>query len=82
MRETGLQLVNVSLITLGIHMLHVDQSVLSTLIVHRVKLVNSYIALIHAQELVVSMLIAEFKIIFQLALALKDTLEILSQHVD
>ena len=53
MRETGLHHVNVSLITLEILMLHVDQSVLSTLIVLKAKLVNNFTALIHAQEHVV-----------------------------
>ena len=50
MRETGLHHANVSLITLEILMLHVDQSVLSTLIVLKAKLVNNFTALIHAQE--------------------------------
>ena len=53
MRETGQHHVNVSLITLEILMLHVDQSVLSTLIVLKAKLVNNFTALIHAQEHVV-----------------------------
>ena len=82
LEDTDQHHVSASLITLEIPMLLVDQNVQSTLTVTQAKNVNNYIALIPALELVEQMQIAGWKIIIQLALVKKDTLEILSQHAD
>jgi hypothetical protein len=80
--ETGLPPASVYLNTLETHMLPADQNVLSTLIVHQIRLVNDFIVWIPALEFVGSMHNAMLEIIFLPARVMKATLEIHSQNVD